>query len=150
MKTLRMLTAAVLLAGLVACDDTAKGLKKDAEDNATAAKGAEPEAKDAAATAKDKAQELGDKAAAAAEKAAPVLDAAKQTADVKAALMADPTVNATDIDVDSDATAKTVTLNGTVPTAAAKTQAETVAKSKAEGWTVVNKLRVAAAAPKTK
>ena len=144
MKTFRFVAAAALVVGLAACDDTAQGLKKDAQDNAGAATGAEPEAKAAAEDAKQAAGAAADKAKSAVETATPVVAAAKQTADVKAALMADPSIDASKIDVDTNADTKTVTLSGSVPTAAAKTTAESIAKSKAEGYSVVNNLQVAA------
>ena len=68
----------------------------------------------------------------------------KQVLDVKAALMSDKEIDASKIDVDGDAATKTVTLKGTVPTAAQKAAAEKVARSKAEGYTVRNQLTVAA------
>ena len=44
--------------------------------------------------------------------------------------------------MDTDADTKTVTLKGTVPTAAQKTAAEKVAREKAEGYKVRNLLTV--------
>jgi osmotically-inducible protein OsmY len=70
--------------------------------------------------------------------------ATKQTVDVKAALMADTTVDASKIDVDSDASTHTVTLRGAVPTEAHKTTAGRIAAQRAEGWTVRNELTVGA------
>jgi hyperosmotically inducible protein len=150
MKNAQWLLVAVLGIGLAGCDDTMQGAKKDAQDNAAAAKGAEPEAKEAARDAKDAANTAVEKAKDGVEAATPAVLAAKQTADVKAALMADPTIDASKIDVDTNGDTKTVTLTGTVPTAAAKTTAETIAKSKAEGYAVVNNLAVGSAAPPAK
>jgi hyperosmotically inducible periplasmic protein len=102
---------------------------------------------DAAQTAGDKisgaAKTAGDKVSKGAHEVAPALDAAKQTLDVKAALMADQTVDASNIDVDTDETTKTVHLKGSVPTAAQKTEAEKIARSKAAGYTIHNMLTVA-------
>jgi hypothetical protein len=58
--------------------------------------------------------------------------AKEQTVDVKAALMVDKSI---------DADTKTVTLKGTVPTAAQKAAAERVAREKAEGYKVKTRSR---------
>jgi osmotically-inducible protein OsmY len=57
--------------------------------------------------------------------------------------MADSSIDATKIDVDTDENTKTVTLKGSVATAAQKASAERIAKAKAEGYTVRNSLTVA-------
>jgi osmotically-inducible protein OsmY len=190
--------AALALATL-GCDDTAKGVKKDAEENAEAAKPyvdaaaekAKEKLKEAAEAAKPAAEEageklkelggkavegakdLGDKAAEGARKAGEkveegaekagdktargaektgekaegagdVLSAAKQTTVVKVALMADKDVDSSHIDVDTEASTKTVMLKGSVPTAAQKTTAERIAKAKvSKGYSVHNMLTVA-------
>ena len=100
-------------------------------------------AKDAAKEAEKLAEKAGQKIEKAAEEMAPKVEAAKQTADVKMALMADSTVDASNINVDTDGKTKTVHLMGTVPTAAQKTTAERIAKDKAAGYTVHNMLTVA-------
>ena len=69
-------------------------------------------------------------------------DAAVETMDVKMALTADSRVDASNINVDSDHVTKTVTLNGRVPTEAQKTLAEDIAKAKATGYAVRNRLTV--------
>ena len=56
--------------------------------------------------------------------------------------MVDKSIDAPHIDVDTDADTKTVTLKGTVPTAAQKAAAEKVAREKAEGCRVRNLLTV--------
>ena len=150
MKNAQRLLFAVLGFGLAACDETANGAKKDAQDNAGAAKGAEPEAKEAARDVKDAAEKAVEKAKEGVDEVTPALAAAKQTADVKAALMADPNIDASKIDVDTNGDTKTVTLTGTVPSAAAKTTAESIAKNKAEGYAVVNNLTVAKEPPSSK
>ena len=179
---------AVLAMATPGCDDTAKGMKKDAEENAEAAKPyvdaaaekakeklkeAAENAKPAAEEAGEKLKELGDKAVEGAkdlghkaedaadkaedktergaekagDKAAGAGDtvsAAAQTTMVKAALMADKDVDASGIDVDTEAATKTVMLKGTVPTAAQKTTAERIAKAKvSKGYSVHNMLTVA-------
>jgi BON domain-containing protein len=103
----------------------------------------------------DKAKEAGDKIAEGAKDAgakikegakevSAELGVQKQVLDVKAALMADKTIDASKIDVDGDAATKTVTLEGTVPSAAQKSAAEKLARDKAEGYTIRNRLTVAA------
>jgi osmotically-inducible protein OsmY len=100
-------------------------------------------ARNAADKMKDAAGTVGDKVAQGAQELGPTLDAKKQTMDVKAALMADQTVDASHIDVDTDETTRTVHLKGTVPTAAQKAEAEKIAKAKAAGYTIHNALKVA-------
>ena len=147
---------ALTFAGLVAvstaaCDNTAAGAKKDAEIAAEEARVAGEKAADATKAAGEKAAEAteaaGDKAAAATEAAtedaAAATAAAATTTSVKSALMADRRVDATRIDVDTNGTAKVVTLKGSVPTAAQKTTAENIARDKAEGYAVVNQLTIA-------
>jgi osmotically-inducible protein OsmY len=75
--------------------------------------------------------------------AAAATGAALQTAQVKAALIADSKVDASGIDVDTDAQAKTVTLNGHVPSATQKSLAGRIAEAKvATGYRVRNELVV--------
>ena len=61
---------------------------------------------------------------------------------IKTALIADKTVEASDINVDTDGATKTVTLKGHVPTAAQKATAGRIAKEKAPDYRVVNMLVV--------
>jgi osmotically-inducible protein OsmY len=68
--------------------------------------------------------------------------AAVQTAEVKAALVADSRVDAAGIDVDTDDREKTVTLKGHVPSAAQKLAAGQIARDKAEGYEIRNDLAV--------
>jgi hyperosmotically inducible periplasmic protein len=79
------------------------------------------------------------------EKVAEKTSAASNTVDVKSALIADGRVDASSINVDTNAETKTVVLKGTVPTAEQKTAAEAIAHDKAEGYKVVNQLTVAPA-----
>ena len=79
------------------------------------------------------------------EKAVEKTAAATQTVDVKAALIADGRVDASNINVDTSASTKTVVLKGSVPTAQQKALAEQIARDKAEGYTVSNQLTVKAA-----
>jgi hyperosmotically inducible periplasmic protein len=117
MKTLRILSSLALIAFASACGNTADGVKQDA----------------------DKAAE---KTAEVASDASSAMGGAAKTTEVKAAIMADSRVDAGDINVDTDDTAKTVTLNGTVKTEAAKTIAGEIATAKATGFTVVNNLTI--------
>jgi len=163
------LPAALLAASLFgACSNTAKGIEEDSAQNAAKAKEASAEAAaaseraaaDAKATAGYAAQETKETAGNAAdatrqgaEKAAEAThdaarntanaaDGAQQTMQIKSALMADKSVDASSIDVDSNGLTKTVTLKGHVPSAAQKASAERIAKAKAPGYTIVNDLIV--------
>jgi osmotically-inducible protein OsmY len=100
------------------------------------------EMKEDAKKAVDEVAEKAEEAAEAAEGLAPKVDAAKQLADVKMALMADPDVDGSAIDVDADEATKTIHLSGTVPTARQKTAAERIAREKARGYKVHNMLSV--------
>ncbi len=111
------LSAATTLSFAVACGNTADGAKKDADIAA-------------------------EKTAEAAAKTGDAMGAAAQTVDVKASLMADTRVDASGINVDTDAGKKTVTLNGTVTTDAQRTLAAQVATDKALGYAIINKLTV--------
>jgi osmotically-inducible protein OsmY len=105
---------------------------------------AKEETREAAGATKDAAGRASDQAGDAARDAGSAIDAAKQTFDVKAALTADTSIDASHIDVDTNHETRTVTLKGTVPTAAQKTDAERIARDKAEGYRIVNDLTVAA------
>lgn len=138
--------AAFAIAGTAACQNTARGLKQDAQQ-------VEEQTRDERADVKDKAQGLGQDAARAANRAgetagqvgeelAERAGAAWETVDVKGALMADASVDATRIDVDTSYKTKTVTLSGYVPTETERNMAEVISKARAEGYTVVNNLQV--------
>jgi osmotically-inducible protein OsmY len=138
---------ATLSIGFVtACENTARGLKQD-----TAA--AEAETRDERAAARDAAGEIANDAAQAAravgsmaadagEELAEKAGAAAENVNVKAALMADPSVDASRIDVDVNAWTNTVTLKGYVPTEGERTRAEAIARDQAEGYEVVNSIAV--------
>lgn len=64
------------------------------------------------------------------------------TAAVKTALIADRDIEAAGIDVDTSEAAKTVTLSGRVPTAAQRTAAVALARTKAPGYEIVDRLTV--------
>ena len=67
-----------------------------------------------------------------------------ETLDVKAAIIADKTVDSGAIDVDTYQDKKLVVLRGSVPTEAQKAKAEQIARDKATGYTVENRLAVVA------
>jgi osmotically-inducible protein OsmY len=138
--------AAFAIAGTAACQNTARGLKQDAQQ-------AEEQTRDDRAEVQDKARDLGNDAARTAnrvgnaaseagEELAERAGAAWETLDIKGALMAETSVDATRIDVDTDYRTKTVTLKGYVPTETERNMAEVIAKARAEGYTVVNQIEV--------
>jgi osmotically-inducible protein OsmY len=150
--------AVLALALAPACRNTAEGVKEDTRENAEKVKEESREARDASKDTADKigdqAKETGDKIVEGAKDVGQAIKegakevgseihAKKQTVDVKTALMADTSIDASHIDVDTNADTKTVTLKGTVPSAAQKAAAERVAREHAEGYTVRNQLTVA-------
>lgn len=142
--------AGLALMATAACDNTAVGAKKDAEIAAEGAKRASEKAAeataDAARDASDATKRAGEAVAEGATKAtkdaAAATGAAATTMSVKSALMADRSVDSTKIDVDSDGAAKIVTLRGSVPNQGQRVAAERIARAKADGYTVVNQLKV--------
>ena len=68
--------------------------------------------------------------------------AGMETVDVKTAILADKTVDAGAIDVDTYADTKTVVLRGSVPSEAQKTRAEQIAREHAPSYRIDNKLAV--------
>jgi osmotically-inducible protein OsmY len=138
---------ACLSIGLVtACENTARGLKQDAAE-------AEVETRDERAQARAAAREVANDAAQAAravgtmaadagEELAEHAGAVSQNVDVKAALMADPAVDASRIDVDVSTWTKTITLNGYVASTGERDKAESITRAKASGYKVVNNLAV--------
>lgn len=134
-----MTTVLAIAVGAAACDNTARGMRDDAEENRAKAAEAQRDATDRAAEAgRDTAAAARD----AAGSAAAAVGAATETVDVKSALMADTLVDASDINVDTVAATKTVVLKGSVPTAAQKAEAERIAQREAEGYRVDNQLVV--------
>ena len=130
------LTAALAFAvGAAACDNTARGMKQDAAE-------AKADAKAKSDAAKADARETADDAKKTANEAGSAVDAAKQTFDVKTSLMADASVDASDINVDTYHETKTVVLKGSVPTAAQKSEAARIAEREAPGYKIDNQLVV--------
>lgn len=135
--------AALIAATTAACSDrseqTASEAARDTGNAAAKAGDAVAEAgRDVGGAAKDATGAIGDAVANGGRAA----DAAVETMDVKMALSADSRVDASDINVDSDHTTKTVTLKGHVPTAEQKAVAEQIAVAKAVGYRVRNELTV--------
>ena len=65
-----------------------------------------------------------------------------ETMDVKAALIKDGRVDASNVNVDTSASTKTVLLKGSVPTAEQKSAAEMIAREQAKGYRIDNQLVV--------
>jgi BON domain len=68
--------------------------------------------------------------------------AGAETVDVKTAILADDTIDADSIDVDTNADTKTVVLRGSVPTAQQKARAEQIARQNAPNYKIDNRLAV--------
>ena len=156
------LPAALLSASLfAACQNTARGVEQDTERNTAAARQeareanaeAKQEAREANAEARQEAREAGARADRAGDRVGQetkdatrsvgaTLDAAAQTMQIKTALIDADNLDANDIDVDTNASTKTVTLKGHVPSASQKAAAERIAKEKAPDYRVVNNIVV--------
>ena len=120
-------------------EKAAEKVKEGAEKTGEVVKDA---AKDVKREAKPVAKEVGHGVKKGAQKTGDALDATKQHLDVKAALLADKTVDASHIDIDVDKDAKILYLRGTVPTAEQKATAERIARDKAREFVVRNELTV--------
>lgn len=132
-----------MTAALAACSDTRSDVDRnrtDQIDDATDRAG--DRINDAGRDAADGARDAAREGANAVGTAGRAVGAALETADVKTALMTDRRVDAGDINVDTDHNTKTVTLKGTVPTAAQKDIAGEIAKTEAKGYRVENQLTV--------
>lgn len=137
-KGMLALTAAAALAiPGIACDNTARGARQDAAE-------AQREADKKAAEARDKARQEANDARQTAAEGASKAGAAAETMDIKAKLMADKTVDASNINVDTYAETRTVVLRGTVPSDVQKEVAGRIARTEAEGYKVDNQLVVVA------
>jgi predicted small secreted protein len=151
-----LMQAGTLVAAVVvvsACQNTREGLEKDAEQAAPkverAVERSAEAARDVAAATAPAAEAIKDGAAAAgqalrrgAAEVASSADAAQQGAQIKAALMADVTIDSTTIDVETDARTKTVMLKGSVRSAAEKSKAASIATAKAPAYRIQNDLVV--------
>jgi len=140
--------AIALMSGLAmaACSNTAAGAKKDAEINADKAAAATDEAKVKADRAADKAAAESREATADAKDktrdATGALKGAVETIDVKTALMADRTVDASHINVDTFHETKTVVLRGSVKTATQRDEAARIAAAEAPSYRIDNQLTI--------
>lgn len=145
MKSIRHSMLAATAALAIAFAGTACGRSSDEarEDAAELRRDAD----DAATVARDKAREEAQDAQRAANDRSGRLDAAGETFAIKTALMADKTIDASDINVDTFGDTRTVVLRGTVPTAEQKKQAADIAQREAEGFRVDNQLTVKARRP---
>lgn len=117
MRAMKTMGIILFLALASACSNTADGVKEDADN-------------------------MAESTAESAEKTGDAMSGAMETGQIKSAIIADSRVTASDINVDTDETTKTVTLNGTVPNEAQRTIAGEIATAKAVGYTVVNRLTV--------
>jgi osmotically-inducible protein OsmY len=129
--------AIALMSGLslAACSNTSAGIEKDAERNADKAAEAAAESKDAAKDASAATKE-------AAKDAGGAVAAAIETIDVKSALMADRTVDASHINVDTFHETKSVVLKGSVKTATQRDEAARIAAAEAPGYRIDNQLTI--------
>jgi len=118
-----------------ACDTTR-------DDVGGAADTAGDRARDAGDATRDAARGAGDAIERGAESVGGTASAATTTASIKSALLADQSIAGMSIDVDTVADTRTVTLTGTVETEAQKMAAERIAREHAEGYTIVNNIKV--------
>lgn len=135
--------AIALMSGLslAACSNTAAGVEKDAERNADKAATAAAETK---ADVKEATRDATAVAKEAVANAGGAIAAVVETIDVKSALMADRTVDASHINVDTFHETKTVVLKGSVKTAAQREEAARIAAAEAPGYRIDNQLTVVA------
>ena len=140
--------AIALMSGLslAACSNTKAGVEKDAERNADKAAAAAAEtkadAKEVAADVKDATKDARAEVKDEAKDAAGAIKAAVETMDVKSALMADRTVDASHINVDTFHETKTVVLKGSVKTAAQRAEAARIAAAEAPSYRIDNQLTI--------
>jgi hypothetical protein len=113
--------AAMAIGLVTACENAARGLANDAGQAA---------------------RTVGAIAADASEQVAARASALKENVDVKGALMADASVDASRINVDVSAWTRTIRLNGSVSSVNERGKAEAIARARAEGYTVVNNIAV--------
>ncbi len=148
----------LVLSSLIACGNTADGVKQDAKQAANTAQKVGEETREVAREVKDVAKDAAvnttekvvegavnatEKVAEGAAQVAGKADATAQAIDVKTSLMADTTIDSARIRVESDNASRTIYLRGQVGTADQRSAAERVANIKAAGYTVKNELVVA-------
>ena len=141
MKTTVGLPAAVLAASLLAACSNRAAPADPAGKTGRAAGDANVTVEHDAEATKEALGRAGEPANAPAA-TANTMDAAQQMTDIKSALMADKSLDASRINVDTDGATNTVTLTGYVPSAKQKTAAERIAAGKARGYKIVNSLVV--------
>ncbi|MEY4634413.1 MAG: hypothetical protein RJA55_211 [Acidobacteriota bacterium] len=124
---------------LAGCSNTAAGVEKDAERNADAAAAATADTRESAA---DATRDASAATRGAAGNAGGAIAAAIETIDVKSALMADRTVDASHINVDTFHETKSVVLKGSVKTATQRDEAARIAAAEAQGYRIDNQLTV--------
>jgi len=140
--------AIALMSGLslAACSNTAAGIEKDAEKNADKAAAAaaetKAEAREATAEAKDATKDARAEVKDQVRDASGAIKAAVETIDVKSALMADRTVDASHINVDTFHETKSVVLKGSVKTAAQRAEAARIAAAEAPSYRIDNQLTI--------
>jgi osmotically-inducible protein OsmY len=111
---------------LGACSNTVEGLKQDAKENKV----------------EERAERAAEAVSSAVKEAGHEVKAQALALEVRAALMADKAVDSGDVHVASDDDAKTLTLTGSVPTAAQKDAAGAIARGRARDYRVLNQLKV--------
>ena len=130
MKKITAASAALLAAAMalapVACSNTVEGVKKDVKENKV----------------EEKAEKAVETVAHAVHEAGHEIRVHALALEIKAALVADKRVAAGGISVDADDQTRTVTLKGSVPTAAQRNQVDATARRKAKGYRVRNLLSV--------
>ena len=126
MKTLAVVALPALVLLGVACSNTVEGLKQDAKENKV----------------EEKTERAAEAVSSAVKEAGHEIKAQALALEVRAALMADKTVESGDVHVASDDDAKTLTLTGSVPTEAQKDAAGAIARGRARDYRVLNLLTV--------
>ena len=137
-----LMLAGALACGAAACQRDARRTEPTADDRARQTPSATDATRDAGRDAGAAAREAGRDASGAVGTAGRSVAGAVETFDVKQALMRDDGVDASDINVDTDATRKVVVLKGTVTTLAQKNRAEQIASREAKGYRIDNQLTV--------
>lgn len=89
-------------------------------------------------------ERAGDNVGDAVSRAGDAVGGVVESADIKAALVADELVDANAVDVDTNGETKVVTLTGTVRTARERDRAESIATREATGYRIDNQLIVRA------
>jgi hyperosmotically inducible periplasmic protein len=126
MNTLGLTGLSALVLFAAGCSNTVEGLKKDAEENKV----------------QEKTEKAAEAVASAVQEAGHEIKAKTLALQVKTKLMAEKGIDASHVHVETDDDARTLTLTGSVPTAAQKEAAGEVARGKASDYRVRNLLTV--------